>query len=307
MFDTVSTYLSQGKANGTDLLSQIPCYLSNVSETVFHSTGALTLSGNLKNYRVCVTRSGVKLTGSLGKYLHNDNIKLIDRLGAKEAITKLSDDLHLPIAKADVRRIDLAANFEMKYQVPFYFSLLGDTNNYDRLEQNNGLNYRMGVREMVFYSKLEEQLVKGLPIPPQLKDVNLLRYEFRLKNHILQQLGLSELQVSRLYDEKFYLELVERWKSEYNKIAKYKQQNLALTNILNVNQFEKQLLLLGVQSLGGEKEVLKLIAQAQMQGLFKHKMQVKRFKDKVKAICNSPQFSFESDAIKELNKKIMEI
>ena len=307
MLDTVNMFLPKEKIANSEILMELRYLLTDPKEIKSLITNSISITGNYKNYRVHIGEKGLSLSGSLCKYYLGNNIRTLDNSTVKDAINMLSDNIHLPLKDATLRRIDLAENFEMRYEVPLYYSLLGSTDRYKRLEQNNGINYRMTIKEMLFYGKIPELRENGVEIPERYNGVNLLRYEFRLKNHLSQQLKTTELNVSRLYNEQFYKELINIWKAEYNSIYKYKQHNINLNSINNVKQFKSRILLEGIKSLGGESEALKIIEQAKNQGYFKNKMQVKRFKDLVKSICNEPNSSFESDAIDELNKKINEI
>ncbi len=306
-YDTIRLWLPKEKVKNTELLSEIPCLLKNVKEIHYQKTDISCITGNLENFKVQVNERSVSLIGSLCKYGLGNNIETLNRQKTKEAITKLSDELHLPIKEATITRIDLAENLPMNFEVSFYYSFLGQVKYYDRLEQNNGVNYRNGVKEMLFYDKIHEQKINRAPIPDLLKESNLLRYEFRFKNHLRQQLKLNEVKADILYNENFYFDIVNKWKSEYLKISKHKLHNLELKTFNNMKQFEKLLLLNGINSLGGEAVMLQIIEQAKRQGVFKNKMQEKRLKDKVKFLCKTPQLSFESDAIKELDKKINQV
>lgn len=306
MFDTVNTWLEKEKVKETDLLSIVPPLLTDVKETFCSKTQILNFTGSFKNYRVSVKEQGIFLTGSICKYFLNNNMQTLDRRKTKEAIAMLSDELHLPISEAKVTRVDLAENLIMNFDVPFYFPFLGQARHFTRLQQNNGVNYRNGKREMLFYGKLHEQNLKGVPIPEILQNRNVLRYEYRIKKHgaICKHLNRTEVIASTLYNEKFYIDILTRWRDAYFTIHKHKLSNFDLNTLQNMKEFEKQIFLLGIKSLGGEPAIMQMIEQAKQQGIFKNKMQVKRIKDKVKDVCTTPLLTYESDAIAELDKKV---
>lgn len=306
MFDTVNTWLEKEKVKNTELLSEIPPLLTNVKENYCHKTQMLTVTGGFKNYKVSVKEQGVFMTGSICKYFLNDNMQTLDRKKTSEAFTMLSDELHLPINEAKVTRVDVAENLLMNFEVPFYFSFLGNARYFNRLEQNNGVNYRNGKREMLFYGKLHEQNLKSVTIPELLKGKNVLRYELRFKKQPHRLLNLPELKTSTLYEEKCYIDILTRWKDGYFTIHKHRLPNFDLTTLNNMKEFEKQIFLHGIKSLGGEPAMMQMIEQANRQGIFKNKMQKKRARDKVKNICSTPLLTFESNAITELDKKVKE-
>jgi hypothetical protein len=306
MYDTVNNWLDKEKVGYTNLLSAIPPLLTNVKETFCSTSQQISFTGNLKNYRVIVKERGVFLTGSLCKYYLNDNMQTLDRRRTEEAIDMLSDELHLPIAEAKVTRLDIAENLLMCYKVPYYFPYLGQSGRFTRLEQNNGVYYRLGNREMLFYGKLHEQRLKGVPIPEIMLNRNVLRYELRFKNRLCKQFNRFEVLNSTLFEEEFYMEMLTRWRDTYLSIHKHRNSSFNLNTLNSMKDFEKQIFLLGIQSLGGESAMMQIIEQAKQRGMFKYNMDVKRIKDKVKKVCANPKLTEESDAILELDKKVVE-
>lgn len=304
-YDTINSWLPKERVKNTDLLAEIPALLKNVKEENDHETGTIKIKGSLKNYKVIVKENGVWLSGSICKYFLKDNIQTIDRKGTMEGFTILSDELHLPVYDAEVKRIDMAENFLMNYEVPYYYDFLGNARHYNRLTQNNGLYYRNGLREMLFYGKLHEQKQKGMVIPEMFSGKNMLRYEYRLQSRLCNQLNRPEIITKDLWQESFYMNFQNRWKDEYFKIYKYNLSTLQL-NFKNMKTFEKQMWLIAINSIGGEAAFLQMIEQAKQRGEFTNKMQVKRYKDKLKSVCSTPLLTYEGDAIAELDKKIKE-
>src|SRR5690625_7853433 len=91
MFDSIKFYLRQESARDTDLLSEIPVYLENV--TAHEKGNELYYSGALNNLRVYVSERGVSIQGSLSKYHLSDNMQTLRRQDTEQAIQRLSDDL----------------------------------------------------------------------------------------------------------------------------------------------------------------------------------------------------------------------
>jgi hypothetical protein len=306
MYDTLRLVLPKERAGTVNLLKDIPSLLTGVKEKYCQDTGILSITGKHGNFHVTANENRIFLSGSICKYFLKDNMQTLGRGQTKEAIQLLSDELHLPIDRANVTRVDIAENFLMRYEVPFYFPFLGSCQHYKRLEQNNGIYYRNGKRELLFYGKIHEQKIKGIPIPAMLANRNLLRYEMRFKSRLCKEFNRPEITANTLYDEKFYIEALKRWKENYFQIRKNKTVNNVNLNFKSMNHFEQQILLVGIASLGGEPAILQAIEQARQQGIFSNKMQVKRFKDKVKKICSSPALTEDSEAIQELDKKVKE-
>ena len=75
----------------------------------------------------------------------------------------------------------------------------------------------------VFYDKGVEAKSKGVEIPMELEDANLLRYEIRFDGRLPQQLKWPMVIASTLYEREFYKMMVKRYKDIYFSIPKIKQ------------------------------------------------------------------------------------
>lgn len=299
MFDTIHLWLPKEESRSFDV-----ALLANVEAK--EKNDMQTITGNYKNLRIFYKETGIFIAGSLCKYLLGDNMQTLGRGSTKEAICRLSDELYLPFQQANVTRVDVAENLIMQYEVPYYYSFLGDARHYKRLEQENGIYYRQTKREMLFYGKLLEQEYRGVPIPPLLQGRNVLRYEYRFKNRLCRQLNMPQVKASYLSDEKTYMAILQIWRDEYYKIRKVKSPLPFVLTLNNMKQLQNELMLLGIKTIGGEQAMQQIIEQCKQQGKFQNKMQVKRVKDRVKKVCNMPLITGDSDAILELNRKVDE-
>jgi len=305
MFDTLnfwlsSDYLTKGSYN------DIAGKLTRLKEAIDVDTGAVKITGSFSNYHATLNAHGLFLTGSLSKLYFGENQSSLSRSTAKDAIQMLSDTLSIPLEHADVTRIDIACNLPMKHEVPAYYPCLGDSKHYRRLEQNNGIYYNNHKKQMVFYGKLHEQKIKHVPVLSVFQGCRLLRYELRLMKRLLEQFNTHEIKPDMLTDEEFYIKLLNRWKDEYFKIYRHKLLTFKPEIMNSTKAFEQQLMVMGLQALGGEAQALQLIDQAKAQGVFENKMQAKRLKDKLKDLCNMPACTEQNELIEELDKKIKE-
>lgn len=305
MYDTINFRLGNDQARNIDFLAHIPYFLSKVS-THYKPDGQIYLTGGLGSYSVFVNKTGVSLKGSLPKFYLGDNLQTLTKSDSKQAIQKLSDSLQIPVEKAKITRVDLAQNLFVKHDPLAYFNYLNDCRYYKRLVQPTSIYYRNSHRQMIFYDKIKEQKSKGMIIPGIYEDRHTLRYELRFMSHISQQFNMSEVMASHLYTEDFYMNILNRWKEEYFKIRKQNHIKINLETMNSTKQFEKQIFLLGISQLGGESEALKLVDQAKREGVFKHKMQEKRLRDKIKKISKDPDLTCKSELIEELDKKVKE-
>jgi hypothetical protein len=300
MYDTVNFRLS-GDCIDSCNYSKITDVLSGIQENIEVETGKCRITGNFNNYRIILSESSVFISGSLAKfYFNGENQSVLTRIATKDAIQMLQDCLNIPLDKAEIKRIDLGFNFPVKHTESSYYSFLGDANYYDRLEQNNGVYYRNHQKQMAFYGKISEQK-KLLPI---YEGRHMLRYELRFLNRLNKQLQESKINTKLLIDENFYMKLIERWKQEYFKIYRHKLLIFKPEIMNSSKEFEKQLMALGLQMLGGEQKAFEMIKQAKRLNFFDNKMQEFRLKQKIKNICSSEICAESHDLIMELDKKV---
>jgi len=177
----------------------------------------------------------------LCKFYLPENFQTLTRGDTQRAIEKLSDLLHLPMQKADITRIDLAQNFIVKFETPVYYEHLGTLQLYNRLEQSRGLYYNNSKRKLVFYDKVAEYKHKNLPVPPLFQNRNVLRYEMRYYRQLLKQFNVPELRAEMLYNEAFYMAIIDRWHNEYKNINKLRNiNNIDYTMIKTTKQLTEQ-------------------------------------------------------------------
>ena len=82
------------------------------------------------------------------------------------------------------------------------------------LEQDNGLYYRAGQKQLVFYGKVREQKDKGQYIPEIHKEQYLLRYEMKYTDRVSKHIK-KDVTFGSLYEETMYMKLVDMWVQEY--------------------------------------------------------------------------------------------
>jgi hypothetical protein len=309
MYDNIDFNLKKEQAGNIDLLAEVPVWLKRTSEHYFKDgeKDNVTITGYLDTLKVSVTDQRVCVKdSSLCKYYLPENFQTLTRGDTMRAIEKMSDDLHLPMKKADITRIDLAQGLIVKHETPVYYNHLGLLQYYSRLEQNRGLYYNNNNRKLVFYDKVAEYKYKKLPVPEMYENRNVLRYEMRFCRQLLKQFNVPELKAEQLYNEQFYIDIIDRWHTEYKNINKIRNiNNIDYTMIKTKKQLERQALLLLIQEQGGELEFYKKITEAQA----KHDLTNKQafdLRELIKAVSKSEIMTCESDVIAELDKKMKE-
>lgn len=307
MLDTVNSWLSVERAGNVDLLAHVPNHLQNITAHLRPNKSEY-LTGQIENLSVMVREAGVSVKGSLPKFLFGDNFQLLTRQTSEQAVEKLSDVLGLPFKLAQVGRLDIAQSFIVKQESEAYFTYLGHCNYYSRLQQPHTLYYQNGQRVKLFYNKVEEGKRAGYQLPNVWAGKNVLRYELRYVRNLPKQFNRSEVTLETLTDEAFYMGLIDRWAGEYANIKKQQSYNFDLSIMRSVKDFDKQIYLRGLLSVGNEQQILAMIEQARREGIFENKMQVKRLKDKVREVFNCPaDCNGNAELVAELDQKVKQV
>ena len=213
--------------------------------------------------------------GSLCKWYLGDNFQTMGRGDTQRAIEKLSDTLHVPMSKATVTRLDIAQNFITKHPPEVYLSHLGILKYATRLQEPNGIYYSQTGGRLCFYDKNREQKSHREPIPELYEGRNVLRYEQRYTNRIASQFKVSEVTGAMLYDEAFYIGLLNRWKEAY-------------------------------EQAGGQIQMIEQINEAQKRGELSKK-QAFDLRQTINEACKIRDgLIVPNEAIRELDKKVSE-
>lgn len=305
MYDTIYFRLTQGEVQGFDFLAETPCYLEDVAEHTF--SDGVVISGNVGNLKVSLNRFQVKVKdGSLCKWYLGSNFQTMGRQDTERAIEQLSDTLHLPMSKAVVTRIDVAQNFCTKHPPEVYFNHLGLLKYATRLQEPNGVYYSQTGGRLAFYDKNREQKTKREPIPELYEGRNVLRYEQRYTKRIARQLNVSEVTGALLYDEAFYIDLLNRWRQNYKNIEKVNDVTFNFERMKTRQMLYKMGVLSLVERAGGQLEFIAQINEAQKRGELTKK-QAFDLRATIKDVCQVKEgLTAQSEAIQELDKKVNE-
>lgn len=306
MFDTVNFKLTAAEVEGVSFIDETPCYLAEVGTHQYNS-GEIVITGKLDGLRVTLNRWQVKVKdGSLCKWYLGDNFKSMGRGDVQRAVERLSDELHLPMNLATVTRLDVACNFITQHPAEVYINHLGVLAYAKRLLQPSGLYYQRRDEGLCFYDKNREQRARGKPIPDLYQGRNVLRYEQRYTHRLASVLGVPAVTGATLYDERFYIAVLDRWHYTYNAIRKINDIQLDFQAMKSKQQLYRFGVLSLIERAGGEVEFIAQIAEAQKRGDLTAK-QAHDLRQAVKAACQEREgLTVKSEAIDELNKKVAE-
>jgi hypothetical protein len=301
MFDTLKLYLRQDSVRDTDLLAEIPVFLEDL--TAHEKQDQIHYSGSLKNLRVYVSERGVSIQGSLSKFYLSDNMQTLRRQDTEQAIQKLSDDLHLPIKEAQVSRVDFAHNFIMQYEPNVYYPYLGESQYFKRYIQPESLYYKNGSRTKLFYDKPAEAKSKGYKIPEVWTSKNVLRYEIRYQKRLTKQFKEPVIKAGTLFNEKFYIELVKRYVSDFKSIHKHSEISLDTVNMKTPKDFWDQMALLMINRIG-QAGAVDLVEELRAKQVFEKPEYYSRLKKEIRDKSKKFSASDSTPLIQELESKV---
>lgn len=289
-------------------LSRLMQYLTPDSVTLHSSKRRGSyITGDIGAMHVNADNGKITVTNSICKHFHGNNVlHELTRPTTKEVITQLSDELHLPFDKAEVYRLEFGANLQMNDKVTSYSQYLGGLPRYKREMWNGNLYYITGRTVLNFYDKLHECKTTAPDIYTDIQGLNLMRYEMRLPQRLRETLK-QRVTGAMLYDERFYIGLVDKWQTLYNCITKNKiTKIMELYKYFRTTRTRNELnLILAIQAAGGVEKYFKMIDEcfAESGGGAKSKSYLKT---SIKNILKKTKLSTDSEAEEELTKKVAE-
>ena len=199
MYDTINFRLTAEDVCNIDFLEETPCYLNNIAHHIF--SGVPVVTGDLGGLKVVASEWQVKVKdASLCKWYLGDNFQELGRGTTQQAIEKLSDDLHLPMDRATITRLDVGVNIITKHPPLTYLTHMGVLAHAQRLQQPKGLYYSKRDEMLCFYDKVMECKAHNELLPPLYRGRNVLRYEQRYMHRIHSRLKVPAVTGATLYD-----------------------------------------------------------------------------------------------------------
>ena len=263
----------------------------------------------------------VFIMGSLTKYYYSTNLYNLNRHLIRQVFENLALDLSIPfkiLEHARVYRIDLGINIEVKHAAEEYIKHFSGAS-YFRKEQRyvnnakgenhfedrlpNGLTYSSNNRAIVIYDKLKEVEDKGLPIPNEFSDKNLLRLEYQIQKRVKNKFK-EPVYVFMLWDGKFLEQALEKWKAEYKRIRKVNHQINDLDSSESLTDFQPNFMMLGMETIGGQKGVEDFLSEMLGSGKI-DKNRYRNLLDRIRKYYK--RYASPHPNIQELNTKVEKI
>ena len=288
-------------------LESVPSLLYGIKE---HQTeNQYFISGHTKGgQQVWVFEDNIKFKGSLCKLYLGDNIKSIGRRDTQRAIECLSDTLGVNFYDAEVTQLDVGLTIQTNYKSSAYYPLLGASGQYQRTIYKNSLYWKVEQRENIMYDKKKDAIAKGMSIPDFLINQNLSRFETKLKKKILNQLNRASLKASDLYQETFYMSMLDNWYSEYRNIKKITCMQIDKNTIKKPSDLADQILANLLQASGQDIQsgIDTLLTQAKAMNVFQGANPSRDYQRAKESLQKRLSAGAESELIKELDKKFSE-
>lgn len=223
MYDTVSFYTERGKEDADYIINK----LHKPKEEINMETGEiLSAKGTYKNLYVKITPNQICISGSLAKFQNGNNIDMFSRLQTKDVIEHMSDIFLIDMGKANISRLDFSATIQVNNPTIEYLSIFGRCGNLSKIIYPTTVYYQSDTKatskplQLCIYDKIAEAFSDG-KIPLEYKDINLLRYELKLRRSLANRFGVVQVLGNTLFDPCFYAKMMNIWTEYYYKIEKY--------------------------------------------------------------------------------------
>lgn len=268
MLDTVIFKQNRAEVEGVDFLNEIAPTLNPEGLCVRRYDWGECVTGNVEGLSVSVSPNQVRVNGSICKWMLGDNYQAMGRGDIKRAVERLSDTLCLPMERAIITRLDVGLSIPVREPTANYFNHLGVLNYAQRLQQPHSLYYHRHrqAERLCFYDKNREQRDHRESIPDLYRGTNVLRYEQRYMARLPHLLGVAQVTAAMLYDERFYISLLNRWREAYQAIRKVNEITLNFQAMKTKRDLQKMGILALVEQWGGEVETIAHINEAQKRG-----------------------------------------
>lgn len=301
MYCTISQYLPVDMAGGS-VWNCLP-YLKNLRENYRQDTGQTYVTGNAGNLRVGISERGISITGSLAKFYLSTNLHTFTRSDTIRAFEMMADTLHLPIHKAKITRVDIGHNIITDYKPELYYPYLGQSARYIRSTFDKTLYYQNGQRTKKAYNKIAESMKSKVSIPDLYAGKNVLRFEVSYTAKLPKQFNQALITPDTLIDERFYIEMYDRWYNEYEAIDKVGLFNMDTSKINTPKDYLEQFLATCILEKGLDN-VLNHIEVMREQKVYKQPEYYSTLKRKIKKMVRNSNKAEQPELIQELNKKM---
>jgi len=209
---------------------------------------------HISNMIISWSNGKLRIVGSLPKLINDNNFYNLTNEGIGRAIKLLEEELQTDLQEAEVRRIDLAANLNLKYNIEQYYACLGEYKKFHRNNIDRSTLYYSKKKKahMCFYDKCKLMREEGYSNEVLDKiSGNHMRYESRNWLPEIRVRFKEGLTVSDLSKIDVNHKLIDLWYQNYLDIKKESPSEFGFEAAFSMKELDKLLFKLGIDKLGG--------------------------------------------------------
>ncbi len=261
--------------------------------------------GRLDNLQVSISGRGIRVVGSVPKFLFGNNLFEIQQGDVKLFAEKLNDALGIDMRKGKLTRLDFGNNLICKYPPSMYLEHFADARYFTKKKYTSGISYLNKNRHFALYDKIVEAKKGGQFIPAPFEHKNVLRSEARLMNSasILKYMK-KELYLENLADDTVWEYMPKVYQSFYFHINRKKEMGYDLSQITQPKDYYDLLMIQAIQSKGGLEAALKEIDNLKKQNSFSDKRCYARAKKKIRTLYEIGTDLSDKSILEELDAKV---
>ena len=289
MYDSVNFRLSLQPGESEALLRKLDSARPHMRIYAETSTGDIIARDTLNNYRYTIRPDMLAVhDGSLCKWMYGDNYSVLTRRDTKEAINRLSDYFSIDMRDAQITRLDIGVNMIVRNPPASYYDVMGALNGALPQKYNTSLYYALhsGNESLCFYDKNIQQRQAGQPIPELYQGCNVLRIEQRYMRPT-RLLG-GRITAKMLYNEKFYIKLVEDFHALYMDIEKINTHKVDMSQFNGVKDFYTVAAQEFIKNNGGYNSFMQWVKDMQKKGIF-DKERARQFRELIRKLNDTAQ------------------
>ena len=312
MYDKVKLWIGRCDIGGQ--YPNIASLLDEAREQTDLKTGEVRTFGSLQGLKVSLYVGGLYIVGSLPKFLYGSNIYPLDRQTTAEAVTKIEDTLHLPLAEAKVTGFEFGCCFAMRHKPKEYLDRLGNMPRLQRYRFNTDTLYykhrgQQQPKTFCYYDKLADARRKQMEIPQGLQHANLLRCEIRLDGRLPFQLGVPEVTAPTLSDRQFYKMVMQRFTDTYFSITKMNRlKENVMSEIKTVaDAFDCFVGKLINQTDQSQEQINDFLEELKEADVFKDRVSYTRLKQKIEKAAGKANLTIIDELVKELDDEFKNV
>lgn len=300
MYDSLKLILTNEYDPSINFLNAISPELKINSQGTEY--GISYIRGNFRNMKLRITKSKIKIEGSIHVFWKGNNLEPMSFHEFIDAINLLEQMLQLPIEYARVSRLDFSGNILLKHPVEAYFTYFGQKSRFKKQIFDNGISYNSEELMMIFYDKIKELKHKREIIPEYFLKKNVMRYEIRFLKKLGKTFQVPELTIKKLKESSFYYHLCLLWRQEFKSLSMEMTSQAGLNPTGSKPKLLEQLAIKQLQYIGIDNFLDELSSWQKIGEITnKEAYDIRKFiKDRA-----SEQYPLaENELIRELNLKI---